>query len=333
MIGNDYAETGTGEVAVVCPFCDTEKKKMYVSPRGQFICFVCETKGNSVYSFAMQYYQCSFKEAKAMLHENYRLNQANHHEIKTSLFAELTKLSMEQEAEQQSLKPVTFPTNIKLLEHNLNNPEAYPYLWYLKRRKISLQQIKQYHIGYVKSGKLNRDNGQALPIEQSIIFFTYDQDKPVYWSTRSIEYRPFIKSLNAISGDNTYSRRGLFWNMDKINHNSNMIICEGIFNALMACQGLYTGIATLGKAITNDQIDLMCKLNPKRFYIFLDNDAKQQELELAKRLRQKGIDYSRIYLVTNPYGNKDANDLGVDITRKLLDNAKPCSLTSLMKLR
>jgi hypothetical protein len=76
----------------------------------------------------------------------------------------------------------------------------------------------------------------------------------------------------------------------------------------------------------------MVKLNPQAYYIFLDNDAKSQELKLARRLFDNGIDYSRIYLVKNPYGNQDANDLGMLKTKQLLDQAKPITLRDMILL-
>ena len=76
----------------------------------------------------------------------------------------------------------------------------------------------------------------------------------------------------------------------------------------------------------------MAKLNPQAYYIFLDNDAKDQELKLARRLFDSGVDYSRIYLVKNPYGNQDANDLGMIKTKQLLDQAKPIILRDMILL-
>ena len=120
--------------------------------------------------------------------------------------------------------------------------------------------------------------------------------------------------------------------MNHINQHSKMVICEGIFNAITCTNGVYTAIATSGQPITDSQTNLMIKLNPEAYYIFLDNDAKAQELKLARRLFDNGVDYSRIYLVKNPYGNQDANDLGMLKTKQLLDQAKPITLRDMILL-
>ena len=173
LVGNDYTETGTGEVAMVCPFCDTEKKKLYISPEGRFICFVCSTKGNSAYSFVSQYYDCSFAEAKDILKdqglaENYQsVEQTDHFD----LLYQLVQLSKKEKTVEKTTPQ--FPSNTKLLMDNLNNPEAYPYFYYLHRRGITLQQIKQFKIRYLVQGKIKRANKDDLIITHSIIFYTY----------------------------------------------------------------------------------------------------------------------------------------------------------------
>ena len=170
LVGNDYTETGTGEVAMVCPFCDTEKKKLYISSEGRFICFVCSTKGNSVYSFASQYYDCSFAEAKEILRdqglaENYQSVESTDH---FDLLYQLVQLSKKEKTVEKTTPQ--FPSNTKLLMDNLNNPEAYPYFSYLHQRGITLQQIEQFKIRYLVQGKVKRADKDDLIITHSIIF-------------------------------------------------------------------------------------------------------------------------------------------------------------------
>lgn len=332
LANKGYTETGTGEVAMACPFCGTPKKKLYVSRNGKFICFICNTRGNSVFSFIKQYYDCSYSEAKAILQDHNLSDNYVPVEIDEHISL-LTRLVQLKHTTISTKTLVKFPSGVTPLIDNLNNPEAYPYFNYLYKRGITLNQIKQFKISYLVQGSVKRTNKVPLTISHSIVFYTYDQtDRKVYWSTRSIDPHPYIKSINAPASDNEISRKDIIFNMNQINNQSNMVICEGIFNAITSTNSNYTGIATLGKAITDKQISLMTSLNPKRYYIFLDNDAKDQELKLAKRLHDKGIDYSRIYLVKNPYGEKDANDLGSSLTKQLLDQAQPITLRDMILL-
>ena len=136
-----------------------------------------------------------------------------------------------------------------------------------------------------------------------------------------------------MSRANEYSKKNVIWNMNHVTNDCDMVICEGVFNAISCTQGNYVGVATFGKNITNDQIRLMRDLNPRNYLLFLDNDAQEQQLELYQRLINIGVDSKKIRLVDNPYGNSDANDLGKKTTRELLDYAKPITLYNLIEMR
>ena len=287
-VNEDYQETATGEVHLDCPFCGEHDKKLYVSPKGQFICFKCESRGNSPISFFMQYYDVSYNEAKEMLKdENFDSPKVEPIDNET-LLSRLVALNTKAEKHKQvGKKCPPFPTNTKLLRDNLNNPESYPYLWYLKNRGITLQQIYKYNLGYLTSGVVKTQD-KDMTISNSIIFPTYGLNNDViYWSTRSIEPNPFIKSFNALAKDNEYSRKDVVFNLNHVK--DKMVICEGIFNAM------------------------------------------KEEIKLIDKLKQK-ISLDRIYLVVNPYKDKDANDLGSTIVKELLDKARPVNLQSLLYL-
>ena len=331
---DDYSESGP-EIAVSCPFCGERRHKLYISPRGQFICFKCGTHGGSLISLIMQAEHTTQKDAYRLLKEH-GVSSSSSKVISQaddfSLFTELSTL-MYKKQETKSLSVPRFPKGLKLLENNLNNPESYPFLWYLKHRGLSLKDIIDNHIGYIVNGSVERDNKPPLEINNSIVFITYSMDnQPIYWSTRSIEIHPYVKSLNGMSRADEYSKKNVIWNMNHVTNACNMVICEGVFNGIFCTQGNYVGVATFGKNITNDQIRLMRDLNPRLYLLFLDNDAQKQQLELYQRLVNIGVDSKKIRLVENPYGSRDANDLGKAITKELLDNANSVTLSTLYNL-
>lgn len=333
---SDYHESGSSdEIYMTCPFC-RRKNKFYLNSKGKFICFVCTIHGGSLASFVMQYEKCSFAEAKRILkdqdYETIDYSQ-QHTQPDEGLFSKLVQIKYSNIAKDIKKTCPALPTNVKYLKDNMDNKEAYPFLWYLKKRGVTLQQIHRFNIGYVNHGKLKTKNNKIMPVNNSILFPTYNQlHKMVYWNTRSIEPHPYVKSLNAFSKPNEYSKKDVVWNMDQVRYDSYMVICEGVFNAITCSQDNYVGVATFGKNIVDSQIDLMTTLNPERYYLFLDNDAKNLEAELAKKLTDKGISTDRIYLVNNPYGEADANDLGMIKVKELLDDAQPIGLISFLEL-
>ena len=332
---DDHSESGS-EIAVSCPFCGERRHKLYISPTGKYICFKCGTHGGSLISLIMHTEHTTRDNAYRLLKEHgvssssaTIVTQSNDF----SLFTELSAL-MYKTQDTKSLSVPRFPKGLKLLENNLNNPESYPFLWYLKHRGLSLKDIIDNHIGYIVNGSVERDNKPPLEISNSIVFITYDtNNQPIYWSTRSIEPHSYVKSLNGMSRANEYSKKNVIWNMNHVTNDCDMVINEGVFNAITCTQGNYVGVATFGKNITNDQIRLMRDLNPRNYLLFLDNDAREQQLELYQRLVNIGVDSKKIRLVDNPYGDKDANDLGKKTTRELLDYSHPVTLYNLIEMR
>lgn len=332
---DDYSESGS-EIAISCPFCGEHRHKLYVSPDGKYICFKCGTHGGSLISMIMHVEHTTRKNAYRLLQEHgvssgssRIVSQADNF----NLFTELSSIVYDTKKSKPFSVP-RFPDGLKMLEDNLNNPESYPYLWYLKHRGLSLEDIIDNHIGYIVNGSVERDNKPPLKITNSVVFITYNTDnQPVYWSTRSIDQHPYVKSLNGMSKDNEFSKRNVVWNMNHVTNDCDMVICEGVFNAITCTQGNYVGVATFGKSITDDQIRLMRDLNPRHYLLFLDNDAKKQQLELYQKLTNIGIDSKKIRLVENPYGNRDANDLGKEITKELLDDSRPITLYNLIEMR
>lgn len=318
-----YQETNGGEIACSCPFCGEKRHKLYINPQGRFICFVCDTRGNSAISFIMQYSQVNAKEAKQILDEQEISidipEYTNYDDNEDSLFFKLANINADSSTAIKKHCPA-YPKGMKFLKDNLSNREAFPYLWYLKSRGLNLAEIIGYNVGYIVNGYLPSGD-KKLEINHSVVFTTYDQNnQPVYWNTRSIDYSPKIKSINAISNTDEYSKSDIIFNMNLISYDNTMVICEGVFNAITCTQGNYVGVATFGKAITNNQIDLMLKLDPFKFVIFLDNDARAESKHLYDKLTQRTT--KPVLVVDNPYGIYDANDIGKAKVATLLDQAK-----------
>ena len=332
----EFEETSDGmEIHLDCVFCGDYRKKMYINTQGKGICFICGTKFNSVSSFLIQYEHISKKEAMERVKslndfaslESYNQAQTN------GLFDSLLKIS--QGSKEQ--RPPKLPTNTKLLLNNFNNREAFPYFNYLKQRGLTLNDIKKYNIMYVNQGKYYYSNTE-LSINNSIIFPTLNGDsKLVYWNTRALPNTSYIKSINAPSDNGeTYTKQSVVWNANHIKQDGNVVICEGVFNAIMADSDKYTGVATFGKQITDTQLQLIKGYKPLNYYIALDNDAYETALDLVQRLIKLGIDIHNIYFVTHSmlkYKGKDFNDLGKAKVQKILNDCKPLNNNLVFQLR
>lgn len=327
-----------------CPFCSDEKFKFYVrNDTGIYQCFHCGAKGNPI-KFLHIYYSYTFTEAKDLVEEwtgiSLDLETTARYPELSDTEALYLALSTGREAKVTNKvvkTTIPLPTNLKLIQDNLNNPEAYPYIQYLYNRGITLEDIKQYVIGYVVQGRVRKSNKdeqgnfEYFNMRNSIVFLTFDnKGRYLYWNSRSIELNPVVKSLNGPATLEEHSKNDVIFNLNNAKETGVVIIFEGVFNAITA--GI-SGVATFGKMVTDDQVERLkevYKEHPETcFVIFLDSDARRQEIDLARRLVAFT---SKVYLVDSPYGEKDANDLGREITLDLVKRAKLYSETSELSL-
>lgn len=328
ITGFDYTMSGD-DIATQCPFCGETRKKFGMSPQGFWNCFICETSGRSLVSFVAQYNEVSFKEAQEMLSStDYTVNNQalKDYQANGDLFESVVNLLGNPLKQEVHLRMPKLPTNTFHLVDNMDNPEAFPFFVYLHKRKITLEQIYKYDIRYCIKGVIETSLGKTITIRNSIIFVSHDaQGKPKYWNTRSIELNPYVKALNAPAGENNYSKNNAIWNEQALVHNKTVILNEGIFNALMVEHKGIASVATYGKKITDEQIELILSYHPRSIGLFLDEDAKTEEWQLANRIISKGFNPDKLFIINNPYGNQDANDIGQKKVWGLLKQALPYS--------
>lgn len=327
-----------------CPFCGEDNYKFYVrNDTGIYQCFHCGSKGNAL-KFLEVYYGYSYKEAKEQVEDwsgetidaktTERFSELSDME---SLFLAIAKGPHKVEQAEEAKTTIPLPTNFKPLYQNMNNPEAFPYLTYLNNRGVTLEEIYTHVMGYVIEGQVRKssltEDGETdyFTIRNSIVFLTFDDNgNYLYWNSRSIEKNPMVKSLNGPALSNEHSKNDVIFNLNKARKTNEIVIFEGVFNALMAGQ---SGVATFGKMITDSQLELLKQAyednHELRFVVFLDSDARKQATDLASRL---ATFTKNVYIVDSPYGDKDANDLGREITQELIRNAKRYSEISSLEV-
>lgn len=333
---DDYTQGGRleaqKEFRYNCPFCGDDRHKFYVQDSEPYLwhCKYCDRRGNPV-KFVMLLNSVPFSEAKDMLatydyyvgnQEQTNLqNEFGDQELTESekLFLLMHKDSIDVE-EKEVLQPNKLPYGFSYLWDDKEEKKSYPYFNYLLSRGITLEDIKNYNIGYVDNGGYNHpETGKYISLITSVVFITYNDDgNPIYWNTRSINPNSIQKSINAPAMDGMYSKRTSIFNLDKAKKTDKIVIYEGVFNALMSGD---SGIATFGKQVTDEQIELIKEASAEKelpIYLFLDNDAKQETNILANKIYQFT---HNVYIVINPYGDKDANDLGRNKVQELIDKA------------
>lgn len=342
------AKGAGNETRFNCPFCGEHKHKLYVcnsgKKEGQWTCFKCGESGNPV-SFVMKYFMMTYTEATDLLLQyDYDVNaKRDNQRVSLSSYGndltEEEQLLMfivnggQQQVEEKVAQRYTCPpppTNCKTLVANFNNPEAFPFFMYLHRRGVTMDHIKEHNICYVTNGIVNLADGRKLTLINHVVFFTFDGNrKPIYWNTRSIEDRPYIKSFNAPSRPGEYSKENTVFNLNNTDKAKLIFVHEGVFNSFMTPPG---GIATFGKQITEEQVRLILEATPgKPIYLMLDSDAWEQMIKTADKIH--AIEPDRLVYYTYSGLEEDVNDLGYEGTVKLLSTAFPADSDGELKLR
>lgn len=336
-------KSGIEETRFCCPFCGETKYKMYVENEDPFrwICFKCDERGNPV-SFVMKYYGVPYREAiDILLTYDYDVNDLELSQFNSKYKddnlteSEILLLAMrsigsgnDSSGEVHYTMPA-LPSNVRFFQYDFASPEAQPFLEYLKGRGVTAEQIMQHGMGFVEKGSVHLPNGQILDLENHVIFLTYDvEGQPIYWNTRAIHKDAYIKSFNAPSLPNEYGKANTIFNLNRARKTGKVIINEGVFNAL-SCGD--SGVATFGKQITHEQVDLLKQVirrNPEtKFYIFLDRDAYDKGVKLGEELIKHT---NNVYLVMNPTDD-DANDMAPEVLEGYINEALQFNSANTMK--
>ena len=98
---------------------------------------------------------------------------------------------------------------------------------------------------------------------------------------------------------------------------------EGAINSIIAGDD---SVATFGKYVSDDQLNMILKKEPEKIYVSLDTDAREQAEKLCSRIVE--LTSSEVYLVELPEG-KDASDLGRAQYQYYLNTAKRYKTSSI----
>ena len=119
---------------------------------------------------------------------------------------------------------------------------------------------------------------------------------------------------------NPYSsaRNHIVFNLHRIPDNTPRIILnEGSINSIIAGRD---SVASYGKYVSDNQLDLMLSKRPEKFYVSLDRDAISKAEELCYRIKSKS-DSTKVYLLEFP-DDRDASDLGREKYTEILNSSR-----------
>ena len=290
-----------------CPLCN-HKEKLYIRKLdGRFACWRCRyTEG---FQGAPEYALAALLDIPILI-------------VKKALYGNL----IEQATAFIDIKADDFIDEDEVLEESIDNftyiawpndflelqyPAANRGVEYLKSRGITADIAKQYQIRY-------------SPEKQALVFPILINNNLVGW-----QYRSILKELQVLNGTtiNTYlkvwsskdvPRDRVFMFEHRLHDSQQAILCEGPFDALKAhlCNG---NICSMGKAVTQQQINRLLRSGIQRVYVALDPDAFDELTPIFDKFN----DSVEVFKVNIPLINSKP-DLGA----LTLEQAKQCILAA-----
>lgn len=297
----------------LCPFHNDSNPSMHVSQSKQiFKCFVCGKAGN-VFTFVQEYEKLSFMEAVKKLAAKAGISLPQYERTKV--------VSTKRELLLHAYKSAGNYFKDSLFNHGNH------VLAYLSERKFSPETAKELELGYAlnsEKGLLNyllKEGVNVALLKESGLFGLYSGNlvdlfrdrlmfpihnhvgEVVAFGGRILQSKTEAGKYINSPGTELYTKGkelyGLFKTKYEIAKAGSGIVCEGYFDFLRLYEsGFKNSVASLGTALTEDQVYLLARYCSK-VYMLYDGDAAgiKAAVRAAMLCMGKGID---AYIVQLP---------------------------------
>ena len=290
----------------ICPFHDDHNPSMSVSPDKQmYKCFVCGAAGN-VFNFVKDYKNINYYEAVKEV--------AN----KVGISIDIGTYKPKEDIKFKDQYDIYDLSN-KFYQNNLNTNLGKIARNYLTSRDINDDIIKRFQIGLsfsdnkltdlllkkgyskdllVKSGiAVINNEGKVNDIYRNRIMFPlWDTNgKVIGFSGRIYEGKDQSKYINTMETD-IFKKGSLLYNYENARKSvldkDEIIICEGFMDVIrLYTIGIENAVATMGTAVTKEQLNLIRKLTNNVILLF-DGDKAGEKATLSFIELSKNIDFN-----------------------------------------
>jgi len=326
----------------LCPFhADTTPSFTVAPEKGIFHCFGCGAGGN-VFSFVMQYHRLSFPEAVAELARRYGIP--------------ITFKDLGPEGSQQAKKRTqAYEINTMaaaFYQTTLNASEGKAGRDYLAKRGLNQEVIRSFRLGYAPdewdalrrhlqgrgvSLEMAQEVGLLLPRDRGgwydrfrgrIIFPILDrQGRVIAFGGRIVgegepKYLNSPESLLYSKGRNLY---GVPQAAEALRATGVALVVEGYLDLIaLAVQGVANVVATLGTALTREQVRLLKSVASKVVLVFDGDAAGARAMKRAFPLfAQEGLAVRALPLPAGMDPDNYAQAHGVERFRTAWEAAQP----------
>jgi DNA primase len=326
----------------LCPFhADTSPSFTVAPEKGIFHCFGCGVGGN-VFSFLMQYHRLSFPEAVQELARRYGIPVS------------LKELGPDG-ARQAQKRTAAYEANkaaAAFYAATLASSEGAPGRAYLKKRGLTPEIIRAFQLGYAvdewdslrrhfQSRGISLDLGQEVGLlmprdrggfydrfRHRIIFPIFDrQSRVIAFGGRIIsEGEPkYLNSPESLLYSKGRSLYGLPQAAEALRATGVALVVEGYLDLIaLQVQGIGNVVATLGTALTREQVRLLKAVAEKVVLVYDGDAAGAKAMKRAFPLfAQENLAVRALPLPAGLDPDSYAQADGVELFRQAWDAAQP----------
>ena len=309
----------------ICPFHDDKNPSMMISKEKQiFKCFVCGEGGNAI-TFIQKFEKIPFEDAVRKLADLIGFKDER-------LTKNVTKSPVDEEKERlyNTIESLT-----KFYEISLMANEGKDGLNYLNNRQIYEYVIKQFRIGFAPNnnimsiqymqasghslkdietiGVAGHSNGQFVDRNAGrVIFPLFDiNGRVIGYSARRIKDNDEAKYINSPETP-LFQKGNVIYNYHNAKKSSRLdgycYLLEGFMDVIALYRaGIKSAVALMGTALTNNQVNLLKRLNVEiRICLDSDNPGQMATMKVIEAFDKAGIKYR---IVRRSSGPKDADEI------------------------
>jgi len=283
-LGN-YRQASKSEHYFKCPACNHRKHKLAVNlDKNAFHCWICDYRGRSIRHLIRRF------GSYVQLQKWDGITDRSDLERFTDLF--MGPVSREDKTKVELPEEFT-----SLCSKNIPATGIYASR-YLEKRGLTKADILRWKIGYCFSGEYRN----------RIIIPSFDDSGDCsYFVARSY-------TGDSYKYKNPRASKDIVFNELFINWNDDLVLVEGIFDALVAGNA----VPILGSTLrTNSELIRKIVLNDTPVYIALDPDAREKENKIIQTLLRYDIEMYKI----DVSGYEDVGSMSKEIFKKRKNNA------------
>ena len=267
-----------------CPYCNHHKKKFSVNfERNVYKCWICDAHGRNLRRVIRRF--GDFKQLKEW------------DKISGIVDFSSEKFELFKEEIPETLQRIELPKEFKTLTGKVTPADLRAFS-YLQNRGLTKTDMLRYKIGYCSEGEF----------EGRIIIPSFDYDGYVnYFIARSFnDHWMRYKNPNA--------SRNIIFNELNIDWDSDVVLVEGVFDAIFAGNA----VALLGSTL-REESRLFQQLikNDSSVFIALDPDAENKAMKIARTLLKYDVE---VWKVDIPNGS-DVASIGSAGFQRLKEDA------------